>query len=182
MMQTAYIGLGSNLGDRLAWLQQAVADLRKIDLHLRCSAVYESAAHTLHPDDESPDFLNAVVELHTDLDKEDLLEYCQKIELSANRQRSIPYAPRTLDLDILVLGRITCNTHRITIPHPRLHERRFVLQPWYDLAPDSYIPNPFDATVEEMLAQCNDQAILRRRQWLRVTTIQQNMARKAVPG
>ncbi len=165
-MQTAYIALGSNLGDRLTWLQQAVAGLRKIDRQLRCSPVYEGAAHTLRPGDESPDFLNAVVEVHTNLEAENLLGVCQKIERKADRHRSIPYAPRTLDLDILTLGEITCNTDRITLPHPRLQERRFVLQPWYDLAPDTYIPSPVDTTVAEVLAHCNDQAILIRRQWL----------------
>ncbi|MCY3629674.1 MAG: 2-amino-4-hydroxy-6-hydroxymethyldihydropteridine diphosphokinase [Bacteroidota bacterium] len=180
-MQTAYIALGSNLGDRLARLQQAVAELRKIDLHLRCSPVYESAAHTLRPSDESPDFLNAVVELHTDLEVGDLLDYCQEIERKANRCRRTNYAPRTLDLDILILGNITCNIHRITLPHPRLHERRFVLQPWYDLAPDSYIPSPVDATVAEVLAHCNDQAILLRSQWLLMTTLQENVSRTPIP-
>ena len=164
-MQTAYIALGSNLGDRLARLQQAVADLRKIDPHLRCSPVYEGAAHTLRPSDESPDFLNAVVELHTDLETEDLLDFCQEIEQKANRRRSIPYAPRTLDLDILTLGQITCNTERIILPHPRLQERRFVLQPWYDLAPDSYIPSPVGTTVAVALDQCTDDVRLFRMPW-----------------
>ena len=164
-MQTAYIALGSNLGDRLARLQQAVADLRKIDLHLRCSPVYEGEAHTLHPGDESPDFLNAVVEIHTNLDVKDLLDFCQKIEQKANRRRSLPYAPRTLDLDILTLGQTTCNTDRITLPHPRLQERRFVLQPWYDLAPDSYIPSPVDTTVAAALDQCTDDVRLFKMPW-----------------
>ena len=164
-MQTAYIALGSNLGDRLARLQQAVAELRKIDLHLRCSPVYESAAHTLRPSDESPDFLNAVVELHTDLEVGDLLDFCQEIERKANRRRSIPYAPRTLDLDILTLGQITCNTDRIILPHPRLQKRRFVLQPWYDLAPDSYIPSPVGTTVAVAVDQCTDDVQLFKMPW-----------------
>ncbi|MDE2699036.1 MAG: 2-amino-4-hydroxy-6-hydroxymethyldihydropteridine diphosphokinase [Gemmatimonadota bacterium] len=164
-MQTAYIALGSNLGDRLARLQQAVAELQKIDLHLRCSPVYESAAHTLRPSDKSPDFLNAVVELHTDLEVGDLLDFCQEIERKANRRRSIPYAPRTLDLDILTLGQITCNTDRIILPHPRLQKRRFVLQPWYDLAPDSYIPSPVGTTVAVAVDQCTDDVQLFKMPW-----------------
>ena len=164
-MQTAYIALGSNLGDRLAWLQRAAADLRKIDPHLRCSPVYEGMAHTLHPGDESPDFLNAVVEVHTNLETEDLLVFCQTIEQKANRRRSIPYAPRTLDLDILTLGQVTCNTDRIILPHPRLQERRFVLQPWYDLAPQSYIPSPVGTTVAVAMDQCTDDAPLFKMPW-----------------
>lgn len=159
-MKTAYIALGSNLGDRLAWLRQAVEGLREVGVYLRCSPVYEGTAHTLHPGNVSPDFLNAVVELHTELGGEDLLDYCQKIEQRANRCRAFPYAPRTLDIDILTLGQVTYNTDRIMLPHPRLQDRRFVLQPWYDLAPDSYIPNPFDTTVENALAQCTDRSDL----------------------
>ena len=164
-MQTAYIALGSNLGDRLARLQQAVADLRKIDPHLRCSPVYEGAAHTLHLGDESPDFLNAVVEVYTNLEIESLLDFCQEIEQKANRRRSISYAPRTLDLDILTLGQITCDTDRIILPHPRLQERRFVLQPWYDLAPDSYIPSPIGTTVAVALDRCTDDVPLFKMPW-----------------
>lgn len=165
-MQTAYIALGSNIGDRFAWLQQATAGLRTLTAHVRCSPVYEGAAHTLHPEDISPDFLNAVVEVRTGLGPEALLDYCQKIEHDANRRRERSYAPRTLDLDILTLGQIVCNTDRITLPHLRLQERRFVLQPWHDLSPDSYIPHPVDRTVSEALAQCKDRARLVKTSWL----------------
>jgi len=164
-MHTAFIALGSNLGDRLVWLQQAVTGLQGISVHVRCSPVYEGAAHTLHPKDISPDFLNAVIELRTHLRENDLLDYCQELERKAGRQRQWPYAPRTLDVDILTLGGTTCSTDRITLPHPRLLDRRFVLQPWYDLAPDSYIPYPANITVEEALIRCNDQASLVKRPW-----------------
>ena len=165
-MQIAFIALGSNLGDRLAWLQQAVVRLHKVATSIRFSPVYEGTAHTLHPEDVFPDFLNAVVEIHTDLGASDLLDYCQEIELKANRQRYLPYAPRTLDLDILVLGEFTCSTDRIILPHPRLEDRRFVLQPWYDLAPNSHIPSPVNATVAEVLAHCKDKARLIKTPWL----------------
>ncbi len=159
-MQTAYIALGSNLGDRLMWLQLAVARLAKITHELRCSPVYEGTAHTLHPSDHFPDFLNAVVEIQTDFDKLELLDYCQEIERKAKRQRHLPYGPRTLDLDILTLGEISCKTPRIILPHPRLQERRFVLQPWCDLAPNYHISSPVDTTVATALARCEDQASL----------------------
>ncbi len=176
-MQTAYIALGSNLGDRLVRLRQAAADLRMLDGHLRCSPVYEGAAHTLHPGDKSPDFLNAVVEVRTNLGAEDLLDFCQKIEHRAGRKRSLPYAPRTLDVDILVLGYITRNTDRITLPHPRLQERRFVLQPWYDLSPECYIPDPVDSTVSVIRAQCTDCASLSRTPWKLFSTDQGHLLR-----
>ncbi len=165
-MQTAYIGLGSNLGDRLACLRQAVAGLQQIDPLVRCSPVYEGSAHTLAPNDMSPDFLNAVVELRTDLSGMDLLDACQKIEREGARCRRIPYAPRTIDLDILAFGGLTCSTDQLILPHPRLQERRFVLQPWFDLAPEAYIPSPIDATVSAVLASCRDKAVLVRTPWL----------------
>jgi len=155
-MQKAFIALGSNLGDRFAWLQLAVDGLAEISDQLRCSPVYECAAHTLSPDDKFPDFLNAVMEVQISMSKEDLLDHCQKIENRAKRQRIQFYGPRTLDLDLLVVGDITCNTSQITLPHPRLEQRRFVLQPWFDLAPDYSIPNPVNLSVRDALNMCKD--------------------------
>ncbi|MYH08518.1 MAG: 2-amino-4-hydroxy-6-hydroxymethyldihydropteridine diphosphokinase [Rhodothermaceae bacterium] len=165
-MQTAYIGLGSNLGDRLAHLRQAVARLQRIAALVRCSPVYEGSAHTLVPNELPPDFLNAVVEIRTHLSGMDLLEACQKIEREGARLRRVPYAPRTIDLDILTFGGLTCSTDQLILPHPRLKERRFVLQPWYDLAPETYIPSPVDSTVSAVLANCRDKADLVRTPWL----------------
>ena len=161
-MQIAYIGIGSNLGDRLAWLQLAVAGLREIAENLTCSPIYQSEAHTLTPDDRYPDFLNAVVEVNTFLGVEDLFNHCQSIERKADRQRVLPYGPRTLDLDLLAVGQTTCKTSRIILPHPRIIERKFVLQPWRDLAPDFFIPNPINATVTEALECCQDQSRLQK--------------------
>ena len=175
-MQTAFIALGSNLGDRLVWLQRAVTELQAIAVHLRCSPVYEAVAHKLQPGDESPDFLNAVVEVSTELGVDELLEYCQEIERRADRQRPAPYAPRTLDLDILVLGQTSCMTNRITLPHPRLHERRFVLQPWRDLAPNSYIPSPIRTTVDVVLSRCKDTAGLVKTSWLLMPDVQEDLS------
>ena len=165
-MQTAYIGLGSNLGDRLARLRQAVAGLQRIAALVRCSPVYEGSAHILFPNDVSPDFLNAVVEIRTNLSGMDLLEACQNIEQEGARRRRDPYAPRTIDLDILTFGGLTCSTDQLILPHPRLQERRFVLQPWFDLAPETYIPSPIDSTVSVVLASCCDKADLVRTPWL----------------
>ncbi|MDE2770876.1 MAG: 2-amino-4-hydroxy-6-hydroxymethyldihydropteridine diphosphokinase [Bacteroidota bacterium] len=165
-MQTAYIGLGSNLGDRLAHLRQAVARLQRVAALVRCSPAYEGSAHTLVPNELSPDFLNAVVEVRTDLSGMDLLEACQRIERDGARHRRVPYAPRTIDLDILTFGGLTCSTDQLILPHPRLQDRRFVLQPWYDLAPETYIPSPIDSTVSAALASCRDTADLVRTTWL----------------
>jgi len=161
-MHTAYIALGSNLGDRLAWLQLAVDGLQDIAERLTCSPIYESVAHTLTPEDRFPDFLNTVVQIYTDLEVEDLLDHCQTIERKALRQRILPYGPRTLDLDLLAVGETSCNTSRIILPHPRLMERKFVLQPWHDLAPDFFIPYPINVTVTKALERCQDQARLQK--------------------
>jgi 2-amino-4-hydroxy-6-hydroxymethyldihydropteridine diphosphokinase len=128
--------------------------------------VYEGSAHTLAPNDVSPDFLNAVVEIRTDLNGMGLLEACQKIEREGARCRRVPYAPRTIDLDILMFGEFTCSTDQLILPHPRLQERRFVLQPWFDLAPETCIPSPIDSTVSAALASCTDKAELVRKPWL----------------
>ena len=165
-MQTAYIALGSNLGNRLARLRQAVSGLQRVAVLVRCSPVYEGPAHTLMPNDVSPDFLNAVVEIQTDLGGTDLLHACQEIERQGARCRRAPYAPRTIDLDILTFGELTCNTDQLILPHPRLQERRFVLQPWFDLAPETYIPSPIDSTVSAVLSSCRDKINLVRTPWL----------------
>ncbi len=103
--------------------------------------MYENAAHTLHDDDQFPDFLNAVVEAQISIGEEELLDHCQKIEECARRERLQSYGPM-LDLDLLVVDGIVCNTRQITLPHPRLEYRRFILQPWYDFAPDYMVPRP----------------------------------------
>jgi len=159
-MDKVFIALGSNLGDRFAWLQKGVEGLCEIFDQLRCSPVYESVAHTLHSDDIFPDFLNAVVEVQTSIGAEKLLSHCQQIERRSKRQRLQPYGPRTLDLDLLVVGGIIRNTSQLVLPHPRILHRRFVLQPWYDLAPDYEIPSPVNSTVKDALINCKDHSHL----------------------
>jgi len=163
MHETVFLGLGANLGDRLLQLQAAVAVLRchpAIEL-VAISPVYESAAHTL-TGEAQPDYLNAVAWLRTSLEPEALLALCLQLETAAGRQRLAPWAPRPLDLDILAYGQQVRCALTLMIPHPRLSERRFVLQPWADLAPDFYIPAPFCASVAALLDRCPDRAPLHR--------------------
>jgi 2-amino-4-hydroxy-6-hydroxymethyldihydropteridine diphosphokinase len=125
--RTAYIGLGANLGDARATLQaalQALAGLPGCQL-LQVSAVYRSAP----VDASGPDFLNAVAALHTTLAPLLLLDALQAIELQFGRLRPYANAPRTLDLDLLLLGDLQLQTPRLILPHPRLHQRAFVLLP-----------------------------------------------------
>jgi 2-amino-4-hydroxy-6-hydroxymethyldihydropteridine diphosphokinase len=164
-MRTAFLGLGSNLGDRWSHLRAALTGLdASAPVQVRaCSPVYETEPHTTDPDEEQPAFLNAVVEAEVGCASERLLRIAQRIEReegrAADRSR---WAPRPLDIDLLVVGDRTCRTDDLTLPHPRLAERRFVLRPWADLAPNFAVPLPFDATVRELLEACPDTATIRR--------------------
>ena len=133
----AYIGLGSNLGDRLHTMQLAVQALAGIlqTQVLRCSSLYQSTA--AEGSAGSGDFLNAVAELATDLDAHSLLTQLQSIEQEAGRLRPYRHAPRTLDLDILLFGQQTiADAPRLIVPHPRLWERNFAYIPLLELRPD----------------------------------------------
>ena len=134
-VQTAYLGLGANLGDRHATLSTALALLAAApEVRIaRVSPVYETAAVGLV---DQPDFLNLVVELETTLAPHAILDLCLQIEQSLGRVRHERWGPRTIDLDVLLIGDSTLSDDRLTVPHPRLHERAFVLVPFADLAPD----------------------------------------------
>jgi len=156
----AFIALGSNLGDRLSHLRASIQALKAhpgIQV-IQVSPVYRTHAHTLSPDERQPDYLNAVVRIRTRLSPEDLLSVCHRIERGEGRNRATEprWAPRTLDLDLLLYDRLSFSTERITLPHPRMGERRFVLCPLNDLAPNLHVPAPYDHTVAELLASCPD--------------------------
>ncbi len=128
----AYLSLGSNLGDRIAWLRLGV-EVVSDDDPVRVSPVYET--EPVGGPDQGP-FLNVVVELDTDATPRELLERCRSAERAAGRVRTVRYGPRTLDADVLLVGDLTVSERDLVVPHPRLTERRFVLQPLADLAPD----------------------------------------------
>jgi len=132
MRKLVYLGLGSNLGDRLENLRRAIEELRAAGVAVcRGSSVYES-----EPVDYTaqPRFLNAVVEAETELMPRQLLHRLQRIESRLGRRRGRRRGPRTIDIDILLFGDHVMHTAALTIPHPRLAERRFVLQPLCELA------------------------------------------------
>ncbi len=133
-MHRAYVGLGANLGDALATLRQAIQDLQAHSkvLGLRASSFYASAP----VEADGPDFVNAVVELDTTLSPYGLLAALQLMEHSAGRQRPYLNAPRTLDLDVLLYDDLHMSDPSLTIPHPRMWQRAFVLRPLQELAPD----------------------------------------------
>jgi 2-amino-4-hydroxy-6-hydroxymethyldihydropteridine diphosphokinase len=150
----AYIGLGANLGDSAATLRTVLTDLSETAgiQGCRCSPFYRSAPVQA----SGPDFVNAVVLLDTDLPPLALLDVLQALELSHSRERPYKNAPRTLDLDLLLYGDIQMQTRRLSLPHPRMHERAFVLQPLHDLAPHLQLQQ---GEISALLAQHRDQAI-----------------------
>ena len=148
----AWIGLGANLGERAAHLRTAVAGMGALPgtRVLRVSPLYRSAP----VDAGGPDYLNAVAEISTFLSPQQLLEGLQALELAAGRERPYRNAPRTLDLDILLWGADGAerlDTATLTVPHPRLHERAFVLRPLADLAPALVPPAALQAVAGQRL-------------------------------
>jgi 2-amino-4-hydroxy-6-hydroxymethyldihydropteridine diphosphokinase len=138
-MTRAYLGLGANLGDRLENLQRAVALLADCDgiEVLRSSRVYETEPLGGPP---QPKFLNAVVEIDTKLQPRKLLDRCRAVEEELGRERRERWGPRTIDIDILTFGRREVNEPDLVIPHPRMHERGFVLAPLMELNGNPQLP------------------------------------------
>jgi 2-amino-4-hydroxy-6-hydroxymethyldihydropteridine diphosphokinase len=130
---TAYIGLGANLGDAQAGVEQAMQALAGLP---RTAVTARSPLYLSAPlDATGPDYVNAVAELATDLSAIELLDALQAIENAAGRERPFPNAPRTLDLDVLLYGDLVLSSKRLTLPHPRMNDRAFVLHPLADIAP-----------------------------------------------
>lgn len=135
----ALIGLGSNLGDRLGHLQQAVrrlAETQGVEVG-SASRVYETAP--VGP--PQPDYLNAVVEVRTAFSARALLDACLRIEQEMGRVRAERWGPRVIDLDLLDYGRMRIDQPGLVLPHPRMHERAFVLVPLLELERDPFLPH-----------------------------------------
>jgi len=129
-----YIGLGSNLGDRKRNIEKAIALLGKTS-KIKFSSVskfYETAPVGYK---EQPDFLNAAIKIETTLKPLKLLAVCQSVERRLKRVRTIRWGPRTIDIDILLYGELITTSDKLTIPHPEMHKREFVLKPLNDIAP-----------------------------------------------
>lgn len=156
--QTAFIGLGANLGDARASLANAARLIGQLpDTRLVCvSSLYRSAPI----ESSGPDYLNAVAQIETSLTPQALLSELQGIERVHGRERPYVNAPRTLDLDILSYGQVTQPDPSLTLPHPRAHLRAFVLQPWAELMPDLSLPGI--GSIQALAGSVTDQAIERQ--------------------
>ncbi|UYO94532.1 2-amino-4-hydroxy-6-hydroxymethyldihydropteridine diphosphokinase [Pollutimonas sp. M17] len=153
-MTLAYIGLGANLGEAQDSLKQAAAELARVPgiSALTLSPFYGSAP----VDSSGPDYVNAVATIETTLDARTLLAALQKIELDHGRLRPYRNAPRTLDLDLLLYGDQEIDEPELTVPHPRMHQRAFVLKPLADLAPTLRLRQ---GSLAELLEACSGQRL-----------------------
>lgn len=151
----AYVALGANLGDAAATLRTALDELRRLP-QTRLAA--QSSLYVTQPVDAGgPDYCNAVAALDTALTPLDLLHALQAIEQAHGRERSYRNAPRTLDLDLLLHGDTVQDTPELTLPHPRMHQRAFVLAPLTEIAPGIAIPGRGAASA--WLSKITDQPI-----------------------
>ena len=151
---SAYVGLGANLGDARATIEAALAALAGPQTRMVAqSSLYRSAP----VDSSGPDYLNAAAHVRTTLAPHALLAHLQAIEAQHGRERPYRNAPRTLDLDLLLYGDQTLHTPTLTLPHPRLHERAFVLLPLAEIAPDVVVPGC--APIAELLRSVAGQRV-----------------------
>lgn len=158
ILHRAYVALGSNLAQPEAQVNQAFDALARLpDSHLVArSSLYRSAPVGYA---DQPDFINAVARIETRLAPHDLLQSLLGIELECGRVREFRNAPRTLDLDLLLYEDLQFHEPGLTLPHPRMHERAFVLLPLLEIDPECAIPGRGQA--HDWLAQCDDQSIIR---------------------
>jgi 2-amino-4-hydroxy-6-hydroxymethyldihydropteridine diphosphokinase len=140
-VRTGYLGLGSNVGDSVAHLRAAIGLLEAEGIEI--DAV--SSTYVTEPVGEildQPDFLNAAVRIRTDLEPEELLDACKRVEAARGREFDLPrHRPRALDVDLLLLGDLELKTDRLTLPHREVTTRRFVLSPLLELDPELMLPD-----------------------------------------
>jgi 2-amino-4-hydroxy-6-hydroxymethyldihydropteridine diphosphokinase len=154
----AFVGIGSNLGEPVKQVEAAVLELDRLP-HTRLvkrSSLYRSVPIGYS---DQPDFINAVAQLETGISADRLLGELQGIEARHGRQRPFANAPRSLDLDLLLFGKLESRTERLTVPHPRMHQRAFVLKPLLEIAPDVAIPGV--GLAGDSLKKTEDQVVVR---------------------
>lgn len=153
-MTRAFLGLGANLGNREGNLRMALRLLGTRCHVVAVSSLYRSEAIVVEGAAPGPDYLNAACEVETELAPLELLAFCTQIEHEIGRRPAERWAPRPIDIDILLYGETAIDEPELTVPHPRLAERAFVLVPLAELAPDAALPGS-GALVDELAADCD---------------------------
>jgi 2-amino-4-hydroxy-6-hydroxymethyldihydropteridine diphosphokinase len=156
-MNKVYLLIGGNMGDRLANIHRAWIEIEmQIGAIIQKSAIYETEAWGLK---EQPSFYNQAICAQTHFNPKSLLEQLVKIEASMGRQRDITWGPRTMDLDIIYFNHEIVSIDQLSIPHPRMHQRNFVLTPLVEIAPD-YIHPVLGLTTTQLLKDCEDKSLV----------------------
>ncbi len=150
---TAYLSIGSNLGEREENLANAIKQIEaNCGIISKQSAIYETAAWG---NTEQPAFLNQALVLRTDLSSKKLMKQLLHIERLMGRERTVKMGPRTIDLDIVLMDEETVYSEYLTLPHPNMQDRKFVLLPLAEIAPKAFHP-VFNKTIEQLLVECGD--------------------------
>jgi 2-amino-4-hydroxy-6-hydroxymethyldihydropteridine diphosphokinase len=156
--QIAYLSLGSNLGDREANLKRGISALDQPHVRpRRVSSLFETEPVGFR---DQPWFLNLALSVETRYSPDELMRRCLEIEIARGRKRCFQNGPRTLDIDLLLYGDLIIHSSGLTLPHPRMAERRFVLEPLAEIAPEAYHP-VLKRTVRSLLDSCGDPSSVR---------------------
>ena len=158
-MNSSYLSLGSNIGDRVANIRECIVRLGSAGRVTKVSSFYETEPMELR---EQPWFINCVMELETELSPQQLLVRIQRIEIELGRSREVPKGPRTIDIDILLVGSTVVASKELELPHPAMHKRRFVLQPLAEIAPEIRHPVLGRSARELLQALPQDAGVVRR--------------------
>ncbi|MBS3128746.1 2-amino-4-hydroxy-6-hydroxymethyldihydropteridine diphosphokinase [Candidatus Woesearchaeota archaeon] len=157
-MTKVFLGLGSNLGDRKAYLEKAMSCLKEKTKIVACSSLYKTEPVGYG---NQNDFYNRVIEIETRLQPKKLLTFLQKIEKKLGKKKKRKNGPRTIDIDILLYDRLVIKEKNLIIPHPRMHERRFVLIPLKEIAP-KFVHPKMKKSISELLRSVKEKKRVRK--------------------